>query len=339
VTPGVADDPRLGEQLRRCTNLCREATRLEEMLGLRGPAVIEVSYALKAPSTRWDAICQGRFLAEQERNRLGLSASPIWEIAEIIRSQGVRTTEYSMPDDISGLFLHSRDLGLIVVINRDHPRNRRLFSYAHEYCHVLVDRERPGTVSRAANREELVEIRANAFAAHFLMPEAGVRAYLQTLGKGEATRQVHEVFDSTAAAVGGEQISAQKRMAAGTQAVQVHDVVGLAHYFGVSYDAALYHLLNLKVIPRDRFDLLREQRDLASRVARALRIEHWDENAHWSLAELVLALGFEAYRRREISRSKLLELAEDVEVPRADVEAALAADLDDGDAVDAIAPE
>jgi transcriptional regulator with XRE-family HTH domain len=339
VTPGVSDDPTLGAQLRRCTNLCREVTRLEQVLGLPSAGAMEISYAIKAPSTRWEAICQGRSLAEQERNRLGLGASPVWEIAEIIRAQGVRATEYPMPDDISGIFLHSRDLGLIVVINRNHPRKRRLFSYAHEYCHVLVDRQRPGTVSRVANREELVEIRANAFAAHFLMPEAGVRAFLQTLGKGEATRQIMEVFDSAAGAERTEQLSAQKRTPAGSQVVQVHDVVGLAHHFGASYDAALYQLSNLKVLTKDRFDALKEQRDLGARIARALRIEYWDENAHWSLAEMVLALGFEAYRRGEISRSKLLELAGEAEVPTADVEAVLAADGGEEELVDAITPE
>lgn len=340
ATPGVGNDAQLGAELRRCANLCREVTRLEQLLGLPcGGAAMEISYSPGTPSTKWEAICQGRSLAEQERNRLGLGASPVWEIAEIIRSQGVRVAEYTMPGDISGLFLHSADLGLIVVVNREHPRSRRLFSYAHEYCHVLADRQRPGTVSRASNREELVEIRANAFAAHFLMPEAGVRTFMQTMGKGEATRQTLEVFDNTGFAERGDQISVQKRMPPGSQVVRVHDVVGLAHRFGVSYEAALYHLLNLKVITKDRFEVLRGQRDLGVYVARALRIEHWDENAHWSLTELVLARGLEAYRRGEISRSKLLELGAEVDVSKSDVEAALATESGEEEAVDVITPE
>jgi len=340
LTPGVADDVALGAELRRCTNLCREATHLEQLLGLpTGGTAMEITFALKAPSTRWDAICQGRYLAEQERNRLGLGASPVWEIAVIIQGQGVRVTECPMPDDISGLFLHSRELGLIIVVNRNHLRNRRLFSYAHEYCHVLADRVRPGTVSCAANREELVEIRANAFAAHFLMPEAGVRTFLQSIGKGEVTRQTLEIYDGTAVAEHGVKLSVQKRMPPGSQIVQIHDVVVLAHHFGVSYDAALYQLLNLKAITKDRFEALKEQRTLAVHVARVFRMERWDEHAHWSLAEQVLALGFEAYRRGEISRSKLLELAEEAEVAKPDVEAALAADFDEEDTVDAITAE
>ncbi len=338
--PGVAEDSRLGAELRKCANLCREATRLEQLLGRpAGGVAMEVSYSLKSPSTKWDAICQGRSLAEQERNRLGLGNSPVWEIAEIIRSQGVRVAEYSMPSDISGLFMHSRELGLIIVVNHSHPRSRRLFSYAHEYCHVLADRRGAGTVSRAANRDELVEIRANAFAAHFLMPAAGVHAFMHALGKGEATRQTVEVFDEAAVFADAEQILVQKRMPPGSQTVQVHDAVRLAHHFGVSYEAALYHLLNLKLIQNDRFEALMNQRAVGAQVGRALRNKSWNEEAHWSLTEQILALGLEAYRRDEISRRKLLEMADEVEVAREDIEQILDADGGAAAAVDVVMPE
>ena len=57
------------------------------------------------------------------------------------------------------------------MINQQHGRPRRLFSYAHEYCHTLVDRSRQGTVSSASNRDELFEVRANAFAAQDVVKE------------------------------------------------------------------------------------------------------------------------------------------------------------------------
>lgn len=119
------------------------------------------------------------------------------------------------------------------------------------------------------------------------MPEGGVRTFLQALGKGEATRQVQEVHDGVA------QVAAQKRMPPGSQEIQVHDVVMLAHHFGVSYEAALYQLLNLKLIAKDRLEVL---------------------------------IGLEAYRRGEISRRKLLELAADLGVRKGDIEQALAED-------------
>jgi Zn-dependent peptidase ImmA (M78 family)/DNA-binding XRE family transcriptional regulator len=338
ATPGVIEDPVLGNELRHCANLCREATHLEQLLGLAASRALPIMYAVEVLSSRWDAICQGRYLAEQERNRLGLGTSPIWEIAEIIRLRGVRVTEYDMSEDISGLFFHSRDVGLVIVVNRRHHRNRRLFSYAHEYCHLLIDRGRPGTVSRLENRNELIEVRANVFAAHFLMPEVGVRAFLQTLGKGEATRQVQEIYDGVEQG-GGHPLAVQKRMLPGSQDVQVYDVVALAHHFGVSYEVALYHLLNLKLIAKDRLDILKEKSEVAKSIARALQIANWDEDAHWTLTEHILALGFEAYRRGEISRNKLFELAEDTGVAKKDIEQALVQDGSNEELVEAVLPE
>jgi Zn-dependent peptidase ImmA (M78 family) len=222
-----------------------------------------------------------------------------------------------MPDAVSGLFFHSEDTGFAMVVNRKHHRSRRLFSYAHEYCHLLADRDRFGGISHAGNRNELAEVRANAFAAHFLMPETGVRAFLKALGKGEGTRQNLEVYDEW------EGVPAQKRMPAGSQEVRVHDVVVLAHHFGVSYEASLYHLLNLRIIRKDNFDVLWESKEAQGPIRRALRIPEWDEGFHFHLAEQLLSLAFEAYKREEISHGKLVELAEQVGVGREQIEEAL----------------
>jgi hypothetical protein len=160
-------------------------------------------------------------------------------------------------------------------------------------------------------------VRANAFAAHFLMPEAGVRTFLKALGKGEGTRQNLEIYD------GREGLPAQKRMPAGSQEVRVHDVVVLAHHFGASYEVALYHLLNLRIIRKDTFDVLWESKEAQGPIRRALRIPEWNEGFHFHLAEQLLSLAFEAYGREEISRGKLVELAEQVGVGREQIEEAL----------------
>lgn len=333
VTPGFANDLALTKELRDCAHLCREATQLERLLDLPLAYTLSASYAVEAPSSRWEAICQGRYLAEQERSRLGLGLSPLWQMAEALRRQGVRVTETAMPEDVSGLFFHSRDIGLVIVVNRSHSLSRRRFSYAHEFCHLLVDRARPGIVSRQENRDELIEVRANAFAAHFLMPEAGVRAFLQTLGKGESTRQVQEVYD------GVESVAAQKRLPPGSQEIQVHDVVELAHHFGVSYEAALYHLLNLRLLTKEQQETLLAQREVAKSVSRALRLPRPDNESRETLAEQILALSLEAYRRGLISRRKLLELADAAKVSAAEMEAILASESFEAEPVDAVLPE
>lgn len=317
AAPGYGENPKLRRELLRCVELCREAANLERLLGLSPSSASLVGYEFKGLYSRWDAVNQGRYIAEQERNRLDLGASPVWEIAEIIARQGVRVTEYEMPDAVSGLFFHSADTGFAIVINRRHSRSRRMFSYAHEYCHLLADRDRFGGTSHAGNRTELAEVRANAFAAHFLMPESGVRTFLRAVGKGEGTRQNLEIYDER------EEVPAQKRMPAGSQEVRVHDVVGLSHHFGASYEAVLYHLLNLNIIRRGNFEALWENKGAQGSIRRAFRIPEWDGAFHSHLVEQLLSLGFEAYGREEISRGKLMDLAEKAGVDREEMEDAL----------------
>ncbi|CAN5857691.1 XRE family transcriptional regulator [soil metagenome] len=311
---GLEQSSRLSGALRRCANLSRTAKQLETMLDLDSVRSLSVLYDNAAPSNRWDAVRQGRALAEAERNRLNLGSAPVLEVAEVIRRQGVRVTEIEMPDDVSGLFFQGSGVGFVIVVNQTHSRTRRLFSYAHEYCHALADRDRSATISRAANRDELIEVRANSFAAHFLMPERGVRSFIQSLGKGEPSRQVQEIFD------GFGETTAERRHPPGSQDLQVHDIVAMAHHFGVSFLAALYHLLNLKLVSSAQFETLKKQETAAGATARALRIDNRDEDVHWSLSEQVLSLALEAYLRGEISRRKLSELADDAGIPGSQIE-------------------
>jgi len=332
ATPELAEDRTLRRELQRCSGLAREASFLERLLVREGRRKGPPSYDLPVPGSRWDAICQGRDLAAQERSRLDLGSSPVWEIAEVIRQQGVRVTELPMPDEVSGVFFHGPDTGPVLVINEIHARTRRLFSYAHEYCHVLLDRARAGTVSSARNRDELCEVRANAFAAHILMPEAGVRSVLAEQGKLAADRSVQEVYD------GEDGTRAQRRARSADDRIQVHDVVTLAYHFGVSYQAALYQLLNLKLLPENEFEELQGQYDRAAKLLRVMRLDDWGEGTHWSLTEEIISLGLDAYRLGEISRKKLLELAERAGVEASEVEEILEEDDDSEEPLDAVFP-
>ncbi len=334
AAPRTAQSPRLAEELRRLANIAREATRLEELLGLRQTRSAPAKYDLAAPSSRWDAVQQGQALAGEERRRLGLGDAPVWEIAEVVRGQGVRVAEAALNEDISGASFFRPDTGPVVLIKDRDALPRRLYSCAHEYCHVLADRDRAGVVSRKENAEELIEVRANAFAAHFLMPAAEVRSFLTGLGKGEPSRQNQEVFGAERA------VAVQKRAAPGSQELQAHDVVRLAHHFGTSYEAAIYHLLNLGFLTKEQFEALKSRSELASKIRKALQLpEATNKVPPWTLAEQVLSLALEAHRRGVISRRKVLELARELNVPRKEIEQAIVEEVGEPEAIDAVIPE
>ncbi|MFQ5899688.1 MAG: helix-turn-helix domain-containing protein [Candidatus Methylomirabilia bacterium] len=309
ANPQLAGDRERAKAVAECARLCREYTNLESLLGIDQDRVYGVEYGTPAMRTRWDAIRQGERLAELERARLKLGDDPIGEMPEILERQGIRFIEMSLPENISGLFLHDDKYGPSIFVNEDHHQRRRMFSCAHEYCHALVDRDRGSVVSRAENREELLEVRANAFAATFLIPEGGVRAFLRRLGKGEPSRSQLQVYDEAEAVVG------QKRTEAHSQDVQVYDVAHLAHHFGVSYEMALYRLLNLKFLTEEERAQLAEQRDAANEIMRFLGTEPNARTAERKpFRHQFILLALEAFRREVISRAKLRELCALAEV-------------------------
>lgn len=306
----IADDPARAAAVRRCVSLAREYTHLEELLGIAADRPAPPEYDLPVPNNRWDAIQQGERLAEGERDRLGLGTDSIRDIRVVLEQQGIRVLkEDLLPENVSGVFLNDRRHGLSIIVNGAHHSRRQLFSYAHEYAHALADRDLASLVSKIENRTELREVRANAFAAAFLMPDAGVRAFMRSRGKADAP-SVLQVFDEN------EALTAQRRAISRGQEVQLYDIVHIASHFGTSFDSALYRLLNLRIISDVQRERFADQRD----VANAIRSEFFNEDEredeqlqHPHKDFLFLAL--DAFRRAEISRGKLNELAVLAEAP------------------------
>ena len=306
AAPAMAEDDAVAETLRHAIQVGRELTNLERLLAISTAGAVAASYEVPWPRSRWQAIVQGNHAADEERRRLGLGDGPIANLSEFLEGQGIRTAWIDLPDDISGMTLRDPGFGWLVVVNARHLWERRRFSYAHEYAHVLFDRRSVGTVSRASNRAELEEVRANAFAASFLMPAAGVASFLEGLGKGQPSRPREEVFDES------DTVQVEGREEPGSQEIQVYDVALLAHHFRVSRLAALYRLKNLKVVSDPRFETLKhaEEVGVGQRTQQALQVSPPNPKVlRMEFKRRFLGLALEAYRRSLVSLAKLRELA------------------------------
>ena len=309
VAPGLEQDPSTHEQMAGCVRLCREGVRLERVLGVE-PRSGPPSYETRVPRSSGAAVAQGERTAIQERQRLGIGNAPIADVSELIASQGIWASGVELPNGMSGLFLRHPSIGLAILVNASHPRGRKRFSYAHEYAHALLDRNRNITVSSTDNSSELVERRANAFAAAFLMPRSGVYDTLRSLDKGLPSRQEQTVFDVAS----GGHTEAELRSPAGSQRITCNDIAILAHHFGVSYQAALYRLKSLRHISHPESRNLLEQEGFGREYLKAIDMfgdvgepeqrQYWDRELRSEIAHLAI----EAYRREEISRGRVLEL-------------------------------
>jgi Zn-dependent peptidase ImmA (M78 family)/DNA-binding XRE family transcriptional regulator len=334
--PGIANHEDVADSLRACIALGREVTNLEGLLGIDRDLAGTVTYEVVTPRSRWDAIQQGERAAEQERRRLGLGWAPVPPLPELLETQGVRTGIVDLPEEISGITISNQSVGLFIVANRAHAAARRRFSFAHEYAHALFDRRMKGIVTRSSDRDELVEVRANAFAAAFLMPPEGIRQFVAALGKGQPSRAIAQVFDEDGA------VQAEGRAAPGSQDIQLYDVVHLAHYFGVSRLAALFRLRNLKLLTQAELDDLRaaDEAGFGLELARLLNLPDADgaEDAD-GFRHRVLNMGLEAYRRELISRSKLGELTSLLSMDESELNKLLEqAGLANGETTDVLTP-
>ena len=310
VVPGLEHHPAVQAAVERCVDLFREGVQLEQLLGQQersGPP----SYPLNAPRTIGEAITEGERIAHDERQRIGLGHAPIADLSALLTTQGIWASGLKLPAQMSGLFLQHSSIGLGILVNAAHSRARKRFSYAHEFAHALMDREAEITVSSAENASQLIEKRANAFAAAFLMPRGGIAEALRNLDKGRPSRSEQSIFD---AATGGS-FDAEIRPAARSQRITYNDVALLAHHFGVSYQAAVYRLKSLRHISSSQTEQLLANERHGKNYLQALNLlddldkpetkTHWDRELRSEIAHLAI----EAFRQEEISRGRVLEIS------------------------------
>jgi Zn-dependent peptidase ImmA (M78 family)/DNA-binding XRE family transcriptional regulator len=202
---------------------------LEELLGLAHPASAAIRREAPTPRSTMDAVEQGEALAALERQQLGLGAEPVVSVLHLLARQGVRIGPLRAmpPDRIDGVYFESTDLGPCVGVNwrdGDWTGGRAAFTAAHEYAHVILRDRAIETFHLAAGERDLQEVRANAFAAAFLMPEEGLRAYFARKGLLRGQTLTH---------------------------LAPADVVRAMDYFGVSRSALLFRLQNLGLISHE----------------------------------------------------------------------------------------
>lgn len=309
AVPEMAERPEIDQAVGHIVDLCREGAALREMLNqTTEQAAPDYSNRMNHVG---DAIRQGQLVAQEERRRLGLGNAPIGSLADVITDQGIWTAATELPDSLSGFFVNHPSIGVAILVNAQHWPVRRRFSYAHEYAHALFDRHAPVTTTRQENSSDLVEKRANAFAAAFLMPAEGVVEQLTQLDKGRPSRLAEVIFDVANNAT----METEIRPRPGSQAITYQDVAALARHFGVSYEATVWRLKSLGHINHPETDNLIQKKEIGKRYIKLLGfLDILDEGETAPPPEVELRneltrLALEAFRQGEISRGRIAEIS------------------------------
>jgi len=244
----VADKMKTGDPFQAGLNaaidqlqaLAEDYLELEKLMGSphRPSYPAEVVLNLKLDPTE-----QAEVVANQERNRLGLGEQPVIELRSTLEwDVGLRIfSTRDLPSSIAGMYAYSAELGACILINRNHPPERRRVSMLHEYGHFLLstDRYKPGIdYLTMPGRKPANERFAEAFALSFLMPATSVR------------QKIHDIVATT-----GD--------------FQVADLCRMKHFFFVSLEAMTLRVEQLGLIPKGTWESLKES-GFAPRKAEAM---------------------------------------------------------------------
>jgi Zn-dependent peptidase ImmA (M78 family)/DNA-binding XRE family transcriptional regulator len=201
-------------------DLAKAEVELENLLGFRRVP----NYPPERPILRGDVRTQAEQDAMELRQRLGLGNSPVSDIVTLFELElGIRVYVRRLDSKISGLFAYDEALGPCMLLNANHPRDRRTHSAAHECGHFVSTRREPEILHSYEHENSREERYANAFARAFLTPARAV------------TQKFHDVT-------------------AGSDRLSRRHVIVLAHFFGVSREAMLRRLEELSLVKPATWD-------------------------------------------------------------------------------------
>ncbi len=206
--------------VRLMSDLAQAEVELENLLGIKRVR----NYPPERPILRGDVQVQAEQDGLELRQRLGLGINPISDIVTLLEMElGVRVYIRRFDGSISGLFAFDDAIGPCMLLNANHPRDRRAQTAAHECGHFISTRREPEILHKDEPETSREERYANAFGRAFLTPARGVM------------QKFHEVI-------------------AGSDRLTRRHTIVLAHYFGVSREAMVRRLEELKLVKSGTWD-------------------------------------------------------------------------------------
>lgn len=223
------DDESVAPFIEEFEELCRDYLELEQITKLP----LQRRYPPETPIDRVHLAKTAELLAQEERDRLGLGDGPLYMIRDVLEQEvGLRVYFMKMPSHFSEMYVYDDILGGCLAINCDHPEDRRRLSMLHGYAHFLTSRYKSFVHLEGGRRfgpDADNERFADYFAVCFLMPRIGL------------LRRVNEI-----------RVAAKSKL-------PIADIFRVAHRFGVSLQALVLRLEDLRELPSGAWEQLRSR--------------------------------------------------------------------------------
>ncbi len=262
--------------VKQLEDLARAEAELEQLLGVQPLR----NYPPERPILSGDVRAQAEQDALELRQRLGLGLSPIPDIVTLLELElGVRVYIRRIDGGISGVFAYDDALGACILLNGNHPRDRRAQTAAHELGHLVSTRREPEVLEEGVTENSREERYANTFGRAFMTP---ARAVMQKC----------------------------KEITVGSEKLTRRHVIVLAHFFGVSREAIVRRLEELKLAKSGTWDWFQANGGISDQQAGQVLGDLTNPDIHKADADrpTTLRLGLlagEAWRRGMLSEGQL----------------------------------
>ena len=219
---------------RLLANLVRAEVELENLLGIKRTP----NYPPERPIMFGDVRAQAENDATEFRQWLGLGMAPVRDLVSLLELDlGVRVYVRRLNPRISGLFAYDDKLGACMLLNANHPRERRTQSAGHEVGHFVSTRRTAEILHTDEHENSRAERYANVFGRAFLTP----------------ARTVMQRF---------------REITAGSSRLTRRHVILLAHAFGISREAMVRRLEELGLTKAGTWDWFQANGGIADVQAR-----------------------------------------------------------------------
>ena len=201
-------------------DLVRAEVELENLLGIKCTR----NYPPERSIMPGDVRVQAENDAMELRQWLGLGHAPVRDLISLLELDlGVRVYIRRLDPSVSGLFAYDKDIGACILLNANHPRERRTQSGAHELGHFISTRHKVEIFHTYEGENSREERYASVFGRAFLTP----------------ARSVMQKF---------------REITAGASYLTRRHVILLAHAFGVSREAMVRRLEELDLTKTGTWD-------------------------------------------------------------------------------------
>lgn len=300
------EDDHTAEAVRLLNDLVEAEVELENILGIER----KKKYPPERGISTGDVTELAEQHAEELRSWLGLGSGPIADIFTLIELDlGIRLYQrrLSSGSKVAGLFTYDPSVGACILLNANHPLERRIQSASHEVGHFFGTRQIPEVLDdneKFLSREERY---ANAFGRAFLTPRKGFE---------ESFRQ----------------------LTAGSEKLSRRHVIILAHQHHISREACVRRLEELKLVKKGIWAWFEANGGIKDAQARevlgdlAEKTDPAKDDADRLVSHRMSLMTHSAWKRGLLSEGQLAEL---LKVRRVDLRALIdQIELEDSDSND-----